>query len=120
MAKCDEGYLCEVCGSPVETLAESSLYLQFVIGWIDPETLHTRSECHLRCNPNLAQYVESEEFEAVSVEGDFDKRTLDPNFVQNRAALVTRGFLHLQQLQRKRPGMTVTDYLLPEFQDKWK
>ena len=39
MAKCDEGYLCEVCGLEVEGLTDSALYLQFVIGWIHPETL---------------------------------------------------------------------------------
>lgn len=119
MAKCDEGYLCEVCGEAVEELRESSLYLQFVIGWIDPETLHTHQECHLRCNPALAQFVEDDELEAIVVEGDFDRRQMDPAFVQERSELVTRGYQHLCQLQRKRPGMTVTDYLLPEFRDKW-
>lgn len=119
MAKCDEGYLCEVCGQAVEGLSESALYLQFVIGWIDPETLHTRPECHLRCNPNLAQFIRDEDFEPVVVTGDFDCRSLDPSFVDERRELISRGYRHLKQLHRKRPGMTVTDYILPEFRERW-
>ena len=46
MAKCDEGYLCEVCQQPVEEIAESDLYLRYVIGMLDPETLHTQAERH--------------------------------------------------------------------------
>ena len=32
MAKCEEGYLCEVCGCDVEEISDSDLYLRFVIG----------------------------------------------------------------------------------------
>ncbi len=41
MAKCEEGYLCDVCGGDVEEITDSDLYLRFVIGLLDPETLHT-------------------------------------------------------------------------------
>ena len=41
MAKCEEGYLCDVCGGDVEEIVESDLYLRYVIGLVDPETLHT-------------------------------------------------------------------------------
>ncbi len=41
MAKCEEGYLCDVCGEDVAELADSDLYLRYVIGMVDPETLHT-------------------------------------------------------------------------------
>ena len=51
MAKCDEGYPCEVCGEDVEDITDSDLYLRYVIGLVDPETLHTSPERHLRCNP---------------------------------------------------------------------
>ena len=39
MAKCEEGYLCDVCGKDVEQLTDSDLYLRYVIGMLDPETL---------------------------------------------------------------------------------
>ena len=51
MAKCEEGYLCDICGGDVEEITESDLYLRFVIGLIDPETLHTTKERHIRCDP---------------------------------------------------------------------
>ena len=55
MAKCDEGYLCEVCGKDVAEIIDSDLYLRYVIGMLDPEVLHTTGERHIRCNPALAQ-----------------------------------------------------------------
>ncbi len=121
MAKCDEGYLCEVCDQEVEGLTNSALYLQYVIGWIDPETLHTRRECHLQCLPALAQFIDDERFvPRVSVEGEFDRRRLDPSFVQERAAMVTRGYQRLWELQTKRRGLTVADYPLPEALARWR
>lgn len=121
MAKCDEGYLCEVCGEEVERLDESALYLQFVIGWIDPETLHTRRECHLTCNPSLAQYIDDPRIDpCIRIEGDFDRRRLDPNFVAQRAALVTRGYERLCELQKRRSSLSVIDYPLPEAQARWR
>ncbi|HMP08019.1 MAG TPA: hypothetical protein PJ982_16845, partial [Lacipirellulaceae bacterium] len=74
MAKCDEGYLCDVCGEDVATLAESDLYLRYVVGMLDPEVLHTTPERHIRCNPALAQYIVADDFEPVMVDGPFDKR----------------------------------------------
>ena len=35
MARCDQGYLCEVCGEEVEDISNSDLYLRFIIGEID-------------------------------------------------------------------------------------
>ncbi len=121
MAKCDEGYLCEVCGEEVEGLTNSALYLQYVIGWIDPETLHTRRECHLRCLPSLAQYIEDERFQpAVQIDDMFDRRQLDTEFVRQQVELVTRGYRRLWELQTKRRGLTVADYPLPEAQQRWR
>ena len=119
MAKCDEGYLCEVCGEPVDRLDQSALYLQYVIGWIDPETLHTRRECHLQCAPALAQFIDDESFERVCVSGDFDRRNMDSDFVAERASLVTRGYRRLRELQRHRSELSVVDYPLPEAKAKW-
>lgn len=113
MAKCEEGYLCDVCGGDVESLSESDLYLRYVIGLIDPETLHTTRERHIRCNPALAQFIVTSEFEAVEVEGPFDKRQLDPDYVREQEVLVTRGWQRLVELDRKREP-TILDYPLPE------
>lgn len=120
MAKCDEGYLCEVCGQEVKGLIESALYLQYVIGWIDPETLHTHSECHLRCNPVLAQFIDDERFTTVVIEGELDRRTLDGDFVRERAALITRGYRRLWELQKGRKDLTVADYPLEEAPARWQ
>lgn len=117
MARCEEGYLCDVCGGDVENITESDLYLRFVIGMIDPETLHTTRERHIGCNPALAQFIVAEDFAAVFVEGDFDKRRLDPQFVRDREELVTRGWLRLREL----PGdaTSILEYPLPEMRSKW-
>lgn len=121
MAKCDEGYLCQVCGEEVERLDESALYLQFVVGWIDPETLHTRPECHLRCNPALSQYIDDPHFSPpIEIEGEFDRRTLDATFTAERAELLTRGYLRLRDLQKRRSSLTVLDYPLPGVMQRWQ
>ena len=116
MAKCDEGYLCEVCGKDVENITHSDLYLRFVIGQVDPETLHTQPERHIRCNPTLAQFIVDENFAPVVVEGNFDKRRLDPNYIQQQDQLVTRGWRRLQELHGVQ-DMAITEYPLPEVQD---
>ncbi len=120
MAKCDEGYLCEVCGQPVQGLTTSALYLQYVIGWVDPETLHTRRECHIRCQPSLAQFIDDERFSAVLMDGDFDRRQLDQRFATDRAELVSRGYRRLHELQKKRTSPTVQEYPLPEVIARWR
>src|SRR6202008_4155429 len=98
MAKCEEVYLCDVCGGDVEEIVDSDLYLRYVIGMVDPETLHTSSERHIRCNPALAQFIVDEEFAPVVVEGALDKRNLDAAFVRERQVLVTRGWRRLREL----------------------
>ncbi len=114
MARCDEGYLCAVCGKPVSTLAESDLYLSYVIGEIAADALPSAPERHIRCNPVQAQFIVDEAFEPVFVDGPFDKRRLDPESVRQREALVTRGWRRLQQLATLDVG--VDEYPLPEFQ----
>ena len=112
MAKCDEGYLCDVCGQDVAELTDSDLYLRYIIGMLDPEVLHTTSERHIRCNPTLAQYIVSDDFGALPVEGPFDKRDLDAAFVQERERLVTRGWRRLQEVSGL--GIPIIEYPLPE------
>ncbi len=111
MAKCEEGYLCEVCGRDVENITDSDLYLRYVIGLVDPEVLHTSRERHIRCNPSLAQFIVADDFEPVTVEGPFDKRQLDPAYVRQRETLVTRGWRRLKELVNV---PKIIDYPLPE------
>lgn len=113
MAKCEEGYLCEVCGQDVESIADSDLYLRYVIGLVDPETLHTSRERHIRCNPTLAQFITAEAFEPVVCEGPFAKQFLDPTFVREREELVTSGWRRLQELQRGK--LPIQEYPLQEL-----
>ena len=112
MAKCDEGYICEICGRAVEQIVESDLYLRYVIGRVDAETLHTTPERHIRCNPVLAQFIVDVKFTPVTTEGDFDKRLLDPSYVAEEEQLVTRGWRRLKEVVQQ--GLPVTDYPLPD------
>jgi hypothetical protein len=113
MAKCEQGYLCSVCGQDVAEIVDSDLYLRFVIGLIDPEVLHTEKERHIRCNPTLAQFIVDEAFQPpVVVEGPFDKRQLDPKMVRQREVLVTRGWRRLREVQGQE--LRIIDYPLPE------
>ena len=65
MARCDTGYLCEVCGRDVEAITESDLYLRYVLGEVPIYHLHQLPERHVRCNPAVAQYVVDSRFEPV-------------------------------------------------------
>jgi hypothetical protein len=112
MAKCDEGYLCEVCGEDVAKITDSDLYLRYVIGRLDPEVLHTTPERHIRCNPTLAQYIVADDFESVVVEGPFDKRQLDSTYVREQERLATRGWNRLKEIAGRE--MKIIDYPLPE------
>jgi hypothetical protein len=113
MAKCEEGYLCAVCGQDIAEITDSELYLRFVIGLVDPETLHSLPDRHIRCNPVLAQFIVDDEFEPVQVEDHFDKRRLDPEFVRHREQLVTRGWRRLRELRHL--NIAIIDYPLPEI-----
>jgi hypothetical protein len=121
MARCDQGYLCRVCGKEVDDLVDSALYLQFVIGWIDPEILHTAPECHLRCNPVLSQFIEDPRFDPpIRVEGDFCKDDLDPDFRLDQTRLVTRGYGRLWEIFNEKSPPPVTEYPLAEALEKYR
>jgi hypothetical protein len=117
MAHCEEGYLCSVCGLDVEHIWESDLYLRYVIGQVDPETLHTTRERHIRCNPTLGQFIVDDDFPPLEVSGDFDKRLLDPSFVKEQQRLLTRGWKRLRELEHLE-GVSLLDYPLPEVREK--
>ena len=96
MARCEQGYLCEVCGGEVAEITDSDLYLRYVLGEVPAEQLHILPERHVRCNPALAQYVVDPAFPPMHCEGFFAKETLDAEFVATEEARVTRGWQRLQ------------------------
>jgi hypothetical protein len=118
--KCDEGYRCEVCGHDVTSIVESDLYLRYVIGELDPETLHTTPERHLRCNPVLAQFIEAPDWEPVTLQGPMSRANLDPNFVAARTELVTRGYRRLQEIASWPGDRDLTAYPLPEAAQRYR
>ena len=103
MAKCDQGYICEVCGEPVQGIINSSLYLRYVIGEVAAHQLLSTPERHLLCDAELAQYISDEYFEdkyqsAGLSAGFFAKEHLDPAFVKQREELVSRGYQRLKEV----------------------
>jgi hypothetical protein len=116
MAKCDEGYLCEVCGQDVAEMTDSDLYLRYVVGMLDPEVLHTTPERHIRCNPSLAQYIVADDFEPIEAGGPFDKRQLDHAFVAERERLITRGWQRLREVAAS--DLPIIEYPLPEVAER--
>ena len=100
MAKCDQGYLCEVCGQPVENITDSDLYLRYIIGEVSVRELARAPERHIRCNPTQAQFIVDSGFEPVVAAGPFAKQNLDPADVARREDLVTRGWRRLQEVRR--------------------
>lgn len=112
MAHCDKGYVCDVCGFPVEEICESDLYLSFVIGEMPATALTIEPERHVRCNVVQAQFIVDDRFAPVAVEGPFDKRQLDPADVARREDLVTRGWQRLQEVAVE--GLAIEDYRLED------
>jgi hypothetical protein len=108
MAKCDEGYICDVCGKDVPDITGSDLYLRYVIGEIGSRELLSSPERHLRCNPTLSQFIVDEAFEPVTVDGPFAKEHLDPDEVARREDLVTRGWRRLQEVRGL--GIAISEY----------
>jgi hypothetical protein len=117
MARCDQGYLCDVCGEDVEAITDSDLYLRYVLGEVSPLELPTLRERHIRCNPAVAQYIVDAAFEPVCCEGMFAKEQLDPAFVREEEARVTRGWRRLQEIPRL--GVAIPEYPLPEVRARW-
>jgi hypothetical protein len=118
MARCELGYLCEVCGQEVEEITDSDLYLRYVLGEVAPEDLHRLPERHICCNPALAQYIVDAAFPAIRCEGMFGKENLDAAFVAEEEARVTRGWRRLQELPAV--GGAILDYPLPEVRQRWQ
>jgi hypothetical protein len=110
MARCERGYLCEVCGAEVEEIVDSDLYLAYVLSEVPAEELHLRRERHIRCNPERAQYIVDPAFPPVRCEGFFAKETLDPAHVAAEEARITRGWRRLQEIPSL--GIPIIEYPL--------
>lgn len=112
MARCEQGYLCDVCGQEVAEIADSDLYLRFVMGEVPLDQLHQLPERHQRCNPATAQFIVDSAFMPLACDGPFGKCGLDASFVAEQEQFVTRAWRRLQELPRL--GLPLADYPLPE------
>ncbi|MGL6097273.1 MAG: hypothetical protein ACRC7O_15925 [Fimbriiglobus sp.] len=110
MARCDEGYRCEVCGADVEAVTDSDLYLRYVLGEVPLDVLHRLPERHIPCNPAHAQYIVADGFLPVVCDGPFGKAGLDPAFVAAEEHRVTRGWRRLQAIPTL--GLAIPEYPL--------
>ncbi len=108
MAKCDEGYRCEVCGNDVEIITESDLYLRYILGEVPLEVLHLQKERHLHCNPALTQYIVDSRFTPVECVGPFDKRSFPKDYVTQEEHRVTLAFRRLQAIPTL--GLSIAEY----------
>ena len=117
MARCEQGYLCDVCGGEVEEITVSDLYLRYVLGEVRPEELHRSRERHIRCHPELSQFITDPAFEPVVCPGVFAKTSLDPASVAEEEERVTRAWRRLQELPGL--GLPILEYPLPEARQAW-
>jgi len=108
MAKCDQGYPCEVCGQEVENVLVSDLYLRYILGEVLMEALHLQHERHIECNPALAQYIADDRFPSLVCEGAFDKRSFDSSHVIAEETRVTRAWRRLQAIPKL--GLAIPEY----------
>jgi hypothetical protein len=116
--RCEQGYLCDVCGRDVEQIIDSDLYLRYILGEVSPLALPNMPERHIRCNPAMAQYIVDAAFPPVRCESAFTKEQLDPAFVAAEEARVTRGWRRLQEIPAL--GIPITEYPLPEVIAAWE
>jgi hypothetical protein len=120
MARCEQGYRCDVCGHDVENITESDLYLHYVLGEVDPETLHLQTERHIRCNPVVAQFIVDEEFPIVAVEGLFAKSGLDPDWVAEEEVRVTAAYRRLHEIFHTSRDLPISEYPQAEAASRWR
>lgn len=113
MARCEQGYLCDVCGEEVSSITESSLYLSFVLGEITARQLLSSPERHIVCNPVQAQFIVDDSFTPIGLDGPFDKRNLDPEQIREQEESITKAWRRLAQLPGS--GIPIAEYPLPEF-----
>jgi hypothetical protein len=118
MARCERGYLCDVCGEEVAEIVDSDLYLSYILGMVDSRALLSRPERHIRCNPVQAQFIVDERFPPIVAEGAFDKCRLDPEYVRSQEDLVTRGWQRLQEVAGLSAPISISEYPLAEVRER--
>ena len=111
MANCDEGYNCDRCGTYVENVTESELYLRYVIGVVPLDELPREPERHIRCCPEFAQFIVDDEFDPVPCDDPaLDKRNLPDAVRVVQEDLFTRAWQRLQEVRQA--GIPVDEYPL--------
>ena len=99
MANCDEGYTCDRCGTYVENVRESELYLRYVLGAVPAEELPREPERHIRCAPEFAQFIVDPAFPPVPCDDPaLDKRGLPADVREASERLFTRAWRRLQEV----------------------
>ncbi len=101
MKKCDEGYFCYSCKQYVENISESDLYLRALLGEIRIEELPSLPERHIRCHPELAQFIMHQTFLPIPCSGPFSKHNLDSGYVSEMEKKVTTAWVKLQNLAQQ-------------------
>lgn len=117
MARCEQGYLCDVCGQDVEAMTDSDLYLRYILGEVPPDRLQATPERHIRCNPTLAQFIVDSQFPPIHCVGHFAKEQLDPSHVREEEERVTRAWRRLQVVAAA--AVPIPEYPLPEVRRGW-
>ena len=112
MAKCDQGYLCEVCGEPVKNIVESSLYLRYVLGEVEIHQLFSAPERHLKCDPDLARFIVHEKFASLDLTQQGDGDNMSEKERKEKRKRVTAGWNRLREVVQL--GIPITEYPLPE------
>lgn len=110
--RCEQGYLCDVCGEDVAEITDSSLYLCYVLGEIPARELMSHPERHLKCDPYLAQFIVDEGFPPITMDGPFGKTNLDPAEAARLTELTTRGWRRLQEVRGL--GLPISQYPLAQ------
>ena len=111
MADCDEGYNCDRCGTYVENVQESELYLRYVLGAVPVDELPREPERHIRCAPEFAQFIVDDAFEPVPCDDPaLDKRRLPSEVRAAQEATFTRAWRRLQEVREL--GVPVDQYPL--------
>jgi hypothetical protein len=108
MARCEQGYRCDVCGCDVDSITDSDLYLRFLLHEVGFDQLHIAPERHIRCNPAVAQFIADPGFARVSCAGPFARENLDPTSVAEDEARITAAWRRLQELARA--GVPLQEY----------
>jgi hypothetical protein len=109
VARCDEGYLCNVCGLPADTLPESLLYLRYILGEVTVEVLGQAQETHIRCCPAIAQYIVHPAFEPVVCTDVFARQHFPLDFQTSEETRITAAWATLYEAGEK--GFSLLSYI---------